>query len=567
LAALNLLLGREKMWFDITEYDFFNKNFFSETNDDAPTIEIKAILTDSDGENKENKDWRLFRHLAAGRALVWDVEKEDLVTEEPEAGKRLPAIEIGYFARYDSELGEFKSARVFPNPNEDPFEDPQNRVGRNQLRAIGFFFLPVSRLWHNALGFTSSTFKKLVSEYDIRAGDVFRQISKNLESLGTKATDDESLRELTNELTHIIRSFIPLAGDETNPGFEVTDLTISSIEDSLRLFLCSERERSRVPISRQGSGLISLQILAMLLKFGEHRRSKNQAFILAVEEPELHLYPHLQKQFIAKVQESVTQSIFTTHSPMLTESFNPEDIVILQRGEQTGKVDPKRILPKRIDPSTKNTIKRLFFVQRKEIAESLMARLCLLVEGDTEGYLLPRLFWGHKDIQSFDLLGISVISGNGSELPKIAGRLAPLMNRLIIFVDGDQGGNKIIEDLKKADVFCLCEIMQLPSGWEGERLFSEGIPSGLAEKIKKRIEESEFSKKDSYQDLFDALKSNKNNRPIYEIVLDMLRQTETIPPACSALHSGLKSLVDNEKLGDVLGFNEENGIWRLSSPT
>src|SRR5690606_29835680 len=41
-----------------------------------------------------------------------------------------------------------------------------------------------------------------------------------------------------------------------------------------------------LPSSRQGSGLVSLQSLLLLMQFGKARAETGQSFVLAVEEPE-----------------------------------------------------------------------------------------------------------------------------------------------------------------------------------------------------------------------------------------------------------------------------------------
>lgn len=55
-----------------------------------------------------------------------------------------------------------------------------------------------------------------------------------------------------------------------------------------------------LPASRHGTGILSLQTFVLLLEVGRERRKQGLPFILALEEPELHVPPGLQRKLVAQ---------------------------------------------------------------------------------------------------------------------------------------------------------------------------------------------------------------------------------------------------------------------------
>lgn len=93
------------------------------------------------------------------------------------------------------------------------------------------------------------------------------------------------------------------------------------------------------PVAEYGSGIKSLTVIAL------HRMlSKNNtdSIILGIEEHETNLHPQAQKRLIASIlnnrQESETQAIFATHSTVIVDALDHEDIVLVRRvnDEQRG---------------------------------------------------------------------------------------------------------------------------------------------------------------------------------------------------------------------------------------
>ena len=85
-----------------------------------------------------------------------------------------------------------------------------------------------------------------------------------------------------------------------------------------------------LPSQRQGTGLVSLQSLLLLMQFGKARAETGQSFVLAVEEPELHIQPSQQKRLVNRLNALCSQTVVTTHSPIVAAMFPAPDTLFIE---------------------------------------------------------------------------------------------------------------------------------------------------------------------------------------------------------------------------------------------
>jgi predicted ATP-dependent endonuclease of OLD family len=77
-------------------------------------------------------------------------------------------------------------------------------------------------------------------------------------------------------------------------------------------------------------GVLSLQSIILLLQLAQHRATQGKSFCLALEEPELHVPPGLQRRLIHRVHALSTQTIVSTHSPLVASYSEPTNVLMLQ---------------------------------------------------------------------------------------------------------------------------------------------------------------------------------------------------------------------------------------------
>ena len=163
--------------------------------------------------------------------------------------------------------------------------------------------------------------------------------------------------------------------------------------------LVGDGEDRRLPVALNGLGYNNLIYISLLLaKMQSNAKadfmgsSNVKAFsVLAIEEPEAHLHPQMQYQFLEFlrnniVDKHVKQVFVTSHSPSLVASVKLDELCCLHRlVDGTVKVySPKKVFA--TDEPAKKFIQRYLNATR---ADMLFAGGIIFVEGVAEQVLLP----------------------------------------------------------------------------------------------------------------------------------------------------------------------------------
>lgn len=193
--------------------------------------------------------------------------------------------------------------------------------------------------------------------------------------------------------------------------------------------------RDLVPL--QGSGIRSVGLLfllgALLEARGPRRLAEEAHPIVAIEEPEAHLHPLMLSAIWALIASVRAQKIVTTNSAELLAAA-PLDSVrrLVRRGDA---VAVHRLAQDSLDA---DELRRVAYHVRVRRGAAFFARCWLMVEGETEFWLLPEMA---------RLCGCDLVA-EGIELVEFSQcgpePLVKLANDLgigwYLFVDGDESG-------------------------------------------------------------------------------------------------------------------------------
>ncbi|MEC0093818.1 AAA family ATPase [Paenibacillus macquariensis] len=244
-------------------------------------------------------------------------------------------------------------------------------------------------------------------DYDIKSDSKRTEIEK-LEEIKLKKqsfsdTADMLLSHLSKRMLLGKEQILSYAKDtgasfnKAKPNFEGS---ISDVELFSALKLIVEYETGiKIPATHNGLGYNNLIFMSLLLSKmqvnsdGSYLGSNAKVFpVLAIEEPEAHLHPAMQYQFLKfllknKEDKKVRQIFVTTHSTHITSSVSLDEMICLHNeiGE-TSVGYPAKVF--KDNEKSKKYVQRFLDATKSDM---LFAQNVILVEGIAEQLLLPIL--------------------------------------------------------------------------------------------------------------------------------------------------------------------------------
>lgn len=453
--ALDLVLGPERLFRRpvIDEHDFYKGKYLSADNKPVEII-IRALLTDL----SEEAERRFHRHLRRWNDI--DGQFVDESGDGPEAADAvgtvwtLPVVFIG---RYEADEDDFIGNTFFDHPidemdEEEPAEQQlgggRKIFGREQKRLCGFIFLRTLRTGSRALSLQRGSLLDTV----LRLGgsgltEMWEKTLAGLRGLDPAIGEIEQLKTIRDEIRKRLARFVNLSADDDATGFFASDLTRDHLRDVVRLFLAAQPAPYQVPFQKLGTGSINLLVFALLTFIADLKG--NRSVIFAMEEPEIALPPHTQRRVIRFILSEMGQAIVTSHSPYIIEQFEPTQIVVLDRNSDA-------VLSSRTVELGDIKLKK-YRRERRQMAEAILSRAVIVVEGATEVALFPvasevmESTLG-EEYEHLDLAGVTVFNaGSDKEVPIFGPFFKALGKPAFAFYDKQDGAPDAATAAKLAD--------------------------------------------------------------------------------------------------------------------
>ena len=426
--ALDLLLGPDRLSRSspIDEHDFFERRYLDDGGEPIP-IRLEVVLTDLTDEVLI----RFRTHLEYWNQTTNELLDETAAPEDVDGDDVVPALRIKFEGIYDIEEDEFSAATYFASP---PADDETRRawVTRAAKRQFGFIYLRALRTGARALSLERGSLLDIILKLknDDRSA-MWEQTLESMEELDPAIHDIPQLKEILEEIDGRVRRFVGLSPEDRAFRLYPSALTRESLRRSITLFGSSERSNTPVPYWRLGSGVVNSMVFSLLTFIAELKSN----VIFAMEEPEIAIPPHTQRRIVQFLRSRMDQSILTTHSPFVLEQFDPENVILLERGGD-GIVSGRRIEVTGIRAKTyKGSLRRV-------LAEAMLGNGVLCVEGvsDAEAlYTASAVLESGGDEGTYtplDLSGVTVVEcEGGGGLPSYGRFFSELGLRTYAFYD------------------------------------------------------------------------------------------------------------------------------------
>lgn len=361
---------------------------------------------------------------------------------------------------------EIKLSAVYrPRPNVKPEDavdeegyqivryaagDEQNTEGASRLRRfVKLLVVPALRdIERDMQSWRVSPMRRLVEIMGLSKHSTFKDVARQVKDASDKLQSIDPIQQLQKDIRDILGEIV-----ESAQPIDPTIGLLSSDPDDLLKMLTLFVETG-LPLERSSLGISNVLYLITWLVYLERLRTSSkpdeppQFVILAIEEPEAHLHPHLQRLVFTNVFRRDHPVLVSTHSPTIVSVAQPEWFVLFKR-KTDGVVVRSTSQIAQLDEKLRRDLSRFLDATRGEV---VFARGVLLVEGDAEAFLIPamarKMREAGKIANTLDGAGISVCNVYGTDFQPYVKFLGPsgLDLPVAVLTDGDPDEEHVGDD-------------------------------------------------------------------------------------------------------------------------
>lgn len=410
LDAIALVIDTERKK-KLSTWDFYQGISLDELKAKAPSVKISLYFSMSDKESTKSSDVALFStyaislkpQLIACMTYVFYLPETEIssykksVASAKDVSEVMNIIDSKFIRKYTYAIYGGKESLHQQVSSEDIHKIDFQKV--EALRNVeGNLYSGQAELLHDVLSYfldyniktSKKTKDEITEELRLKREKFHQDTQKDIDSL------IERIKDGKNEI-------IKYAND-TGALYNESDLIFDgniTEEQFLRVLniLVSNSVGFNIPIANNGLGYNNLIYMSLLLAKMQSNKevyymgtTNAKAFsILAIEEPEAHLHPELQYQFLDFLRgniadQKVKQVFMTSHSPSLTAKVKLEELCCLFKdvNHNISAYYPRKIYSD--DSKAQKFVQRYLDATR---ADMLFAGKILFVEGLAEQILIP----------------------------------------------------------------------------------------------------------------------------------------------------------------------------------